>query len=137
MRILKNLSKFDKFLIFLALLIILYVFMENTFHFVGSKYNGNETELIGTVDDLKIVDNKMSVVLKAHEDVLLTYYFKEDTHIKSGDIIKVKGSLILPSKIQSLIYLIIEIIYSVKKYIIFLKLIKLLKLKTIKMYFMA
>ena len=64
-----------------------------------SKYTGKEKEVIGTVTKINTKDDKITIILKAKEKLIVTYYLKntEELNISLGDEIKVYGIFNKPS----------------------------------------
>ena len=99
MKRLKIILKSDYYiwLIFIfSLLFTLVVINSNT----KSKYNGNETKLYGYIQDYKIKDDKITIHLKAKENIIVNYHFNDENEIKKytyGDYILIKGNLQIPN----------------------------------------
>ena len=60
-----------------------------------SKYIGNEKSIQGEVIDYKVYNNRVSILIKGKEKILINIYNKID--IRFGDIIRVNGNLKIPS----------------------------------------
>lgn len=70
-----------------------------------TKYKGNETNIVGYINDLKIDGNKLTIQLKTKEMVLVNYYLSSIdeyneliNNLNIGDSIKVEGELIKPKR---------------------------------------
>lgn len=70
-----------------------------------TKYKGNETNIVGYINDLKIDGNKLTIQLKTKEIVLVNYYLSSIdeyneliNNLNIGDSIKVEGELIKPKR---------------------------------------
>ena len=85
-------------LLFLTFLIIIYAIMITKFG-PTSCYDGSETEIIGMVQAIKYVDEKVIITVKAKEKVLGYYYLKnkENIELKLGIKVKLKGNLEIPT----------------------------------------
>ena len=90
--------------IFLILFTFFYVLCSDIF-FSTSKYDGTEQKIVGTINSIKIDDNKISIELLASEKILVNYYAKDKNDIESicdnyllGSKIKVTGNFKLPNK---------------------------------------
>ena len=71
----------------------------------NSKYNQNDTEVIGKIIQYEIDGNKLKLTLKGKEKLILYYYFKTEKEkinyekkIELGLILKTKGDLVTPKK---------------------------------------
>ena len=63
-----------------------------------STYSEKSKTFIGTVEDIRIKEKKLTLTIKNTERVIATYYLKEETpHIELGDKVKVEGTFIKPS----------------------------------------
>lgn len=65
-----------------------------------SKYTKDDKEFIGIVTKYEVKEDKITIEIKAKEKLLITYKYqdKEFNNLSYGDKIKVKGTLITPSK---------------------------------------
>lgn len=64
------------------------------------KYTKDDKEFIGIVTKYEVKEDKITIEIKAKEKLLITYKYqdKEFNNLSYGDKIKVKGTLITPSK---------------------------------------
>lgn len=65
-----------------------------------SKYTKDDKEFIGIVTKYEVKEDKITIEIKTKEKLLITYKYqdKEFNNLSYGDKIKVKGTLITPSK---------------------------------------
>ena len=87
---------------FFVFLYVYYVINNKIYH---TNYKGNESEIVGYINDFKIDGNKLTIFLKAKEMILVNHYFisideynEIINNINIGDVIKVKGILKIPNK---------------------------------------
>ena len=73
-----------------------------------SKYNGNEKKFVCVIENINILETKLSLDLECKEKVKGTYYFKDDTEkenfvkkYKIGSIIEINGSLNLIENLKA------------------------------------
>ena len=73
-----------------------------------SKYNGNEKKFVCVIENINMLENKLSLDLECKEKVKGTYYFKDDTEkenfvkkYKIGSIIEINGSLNLIENLKA------------------------------------
>ena len=76
-------------------MLITFIFLDKK-----SKYNGNEKKFVCVIENINILETKLSLDLECKEKVKGTYYFKDDTEkenfvkkYKIGSIIEINGSL--------------------------------------------
>ena len=84
-----------KIIFILAVLLRIFVFNQ-----VILKYNLNDTQIIGIVNKINIDGNKLSLEIKAKENLLAVYYFKENENINYslGDTLQLKCVLNMPKE---------------------------------------
>ena len=88
----------------IILLLILFVYIFNCFKNKNdlSKYDGSETTFTGFIKEIEVNDNKLTLTIKAKENLLINYYFDNEDNkfldYKIGDYVSVSGKLILPNK---------------------------------------
>ena len=73
-----------------------------------SRYNGNEKKFVCVIENINMMENKLSLDLECKEKVKGTYYFKDDTEkenfvkkYKIGSIIEINGSLNLIENLKA------------------------------------
>ncbi len=73
-----------------------------------SRYNGNEKKFVCVIENINMLENKLSLDLECKEKVKGTYYFKDDTEkenfvkkYKIGSIIEINGSLNLIENLKA------------------------------------
>lgn len=64
----------------------------------NSLYNINSKEVEGIVTNIKYVDEKLTIGLKAKENLLIKTYIKKKPNINLGDTIHIEGEFTIPSK---------------------------------------
>ncbi|MBR3116724.1 MAG: DNA internalization-related competence protein ComEC/Rec2 [Bacilli bacterium] len=85
--------------IVLIIVIIFCYFINKTYI---SKFNGNETEIKGYIRKINIDGDKLSMIIKSSEKIVINYYFKTEEEKNSFDLelndyIKVIGSMRVPT----------------------------------------
>lgn len=90
----KNLIKIITIIIFIITLLY------TNYYPFKSKYTKDDKEFIGIVTKYEVKEDKITIEIKAKEKLLITYKYqdKEFNNLSYGDKIKVKGTLITPSK---------------------------------------
>ena len=85
------------FKVFIVIILFCYVFyfFQNKDHL--SHYHGDETSFTGIIKDIKKSDNKVTLIIKAKENLLVNYYTDETFDYKLGDYITINGTLSKPS----------------------------------------
>lgn len=63
-----------------------------------SRYNSDETLFYGYVTKIEVKDNKLTVILKGKEKLLVNYYFDGEPDLKIGDYVLVQGKLTIPNE---------------------------------------
>ena len=98
MKKLKSLLQCNYIFFILVILSLLFVFLSINIE-PKSVYNENTKNVIGFIKDYKIKDNKLTLHIKADEDLIVNYYLKDDENINVsyGDYIKVSGVFFKPS----------------------------------------
>lgn len=75
MKTLKNILRYEKYFVLIGVFIFLYVLIViNIPH--NSLYKGTESKIEGTVKDIKLNGNKLTLLIKGKEKVIANYYFK-------------------------------------------------------------
>lgn len=91
----------SKYLIKIIIIIIFIITLLYTNYYpFKSKYTKDDKEFIGIVTKYEVKEDKITIEIKAKEKLLITYKYqdKEFNNLSYGDKIKVKGTLITPSK---------------------------------------
>ena len=100
MKRLKNIFQYKIYI--LLFIVFLYVLLFNIFFTYKSKFNGRENNIYGTVIDIKKKDNKLSLLIKSKEKIIVNYYYKNEKEkeiikIKYHDYIKIDGEMKNPT----------------------------------------
>ena len=91
----------SKYLIkMITLIIFIITLLYTNYYPFKSKYTKEDKEFIGIVTKYEVKEDKITIEIKAKEKLLITYKYqdKEFNNLSYGDKIKVKGTLITPSK---------------------------------------
>ena len=91
----------SKYLIkIITLIIFIITLLYTNYYPFKSKYTKEDKEFIGIVTKYEVKEDKITIEIKAKEKLLITYRYqnKEFNNLSYGDKIKVKGTLITPSK---------------------------------------
>lgn len=95
-----------KIILLFKIIIILILLAYTCYYFKNknnlSKYNGSETSFNGYIKKIELKDNKITLIIKDKENLIVNYYFKANEEniidYKIGDYISVSGKLSLPSE---------------------------------------
>ena len=105
MKNLKQILLFNKLWILLGIFIFVYVIFFTKVIKYSSEYTGAETNVTGKVTSIKLDGNKLTIGLKAKENVIANYYIQTEEEknnilnvIHFGDEVFLKGSFSEPSK---------------------------------------
>jgi len=84
------------FIVLLSSVIFTLIYQKESF------YTGEEVSISGRIEKLSIDGDKLSLIIKAREKVIVNYYFdsfeeKESFSLEIGDYISVKGIMVIPS----------------------------------------
>lgn len=95
---LRTILLYDSLYVILSLIAIIYSYCIINFYPYQSKYHTNDNVIEGYIHRYEIDGNKLTVILKGREKVLINYYFKtidekDEYSLKLGDYIKVSGSM--------------------------------------------
>ena len=108
MRKLKIILNCKWFLFLIVFITILYMLITFIFFDKKSKYNGNDKKFVCVIENINMLENKLSLDLECKEKVKGTYYFKDDTEkenfvkkYKIGSIIEINGSLNLIENLKA------------------------------------
>ena len=91
----------SKYLIkIITIIIFIITLLYTNYYPFKSKYTKDDKEFIGIVTKCEVKEDKITIEIKAKEKLLITYKYqdKEFNNLSYGDKIKVKGTLITPSK---------------------------------------
>ena len=91
----------SKYLIkIITIIIFIITLLYTNYYPFKSKYTKDDKEFIGIVTKYEVKEDKITIEIKAKEKLLITYKYqdKEFNNLSYGDKIKVKGTLITPSK---------------------------------------
>lgn len=91
----------SKYLIkIITIIIFIITLLYTNYYPFKSKYTKEDKEFIGIVTKCEVKEDKITIEIKAKEKLLITYKYqdKEFNNLSYGDKIKVKGTLITPSK---------------------------------------
>ena len=91
----------SKYLIkIITIIIFIITLLYTNYYSFKSKYTKEDKEFIGIVTKCEVKEDKITIEIKAKEKLLITYKYqdKEFNNLSYGDKIKVKGTLITPSK---------------------------------------
>lgn len=84
----------------ITIIIFIITLLYTNYYPFKSKYTKDDKEFIGIVTKYEVKEDKITIEIKAKEKILITYKYqdKEFNNLSYGDKIKVKGTLITPSK---------------------------------------
>lgn len=84
----------------ITIIIFIITLLYTNYYPFKSKYTKDDKEFIGIVTKYEVKEDKITIEIKAKEKLLITYKYqdKEFNNLSYGDKIKVKGTLISPSK---------------------------------------
>lgn len=84
----------------ITIIIFIITLLYTNYYPFKSKYTKDDKEFIGIVTKYEVKEDKIIIEIKAKEKLLITYKYqdKEFNNLSYGDKIKVKGTLITPSK---------------------------------------
>lgn len=84
----------------ITIIIFIITLLYTNYYPFKSKYTKKDKEFIGIVTKYEVKEDKITIEIKAKEKLLITYKYqdKEFNNLSYGDKIKVKGTLITPSK---------------------------------------
>jgi len=77
----------------ILVLIYVYIITSNLIYF--PKYNLEVKEIIGTIESVKINENKITYIVNGKDKVIVNIY--DQLPLKIGDVVKVKGELKIPN----------------------------------------
>lgn len=84
----------------ITIIIFIITLLYTNYYPFKSKYTKDDKEFIGIVTKYEVKEDKITIEINAKEKLLITYKYqdKEFNNLSYGDKIKVKGTLITPSK---------------------------------------
>ena len=84
----------------ITIIIFIITLLYTNYYPFKSKYTKDDKKFIGIVTKYEVKEDKITIEIKAKEKLLITYKYqdKEFNNLSYGDKIKVKGTLITPSK---------------------------------------
>lgn len=84
----------------ITIIIFIITLLYTNYYPFKSKYTKDDKEFIGIVTKYEVKEDKITIEIKAKEELLITYKYqdKEFNNLSYGDKIKAKGTLITPSK---------------------------------------
>ena len=84
----------------ITIIIFIITLLYTNYYPFKSKYTKDDKEFIGIVTKYEVKEDKITIEIKAKEKLIITYKYqdKEFNNLSYGDKIKVKGTLITPSK---------------------------------------
>lgn len=124
---LKTLLKYNKVYFIILILLITYILISINTSLFKSKYNSDTKELTGIIISKKVNEDKIELVIKAKEKVLVNYYSKEIVNYNLGDKVKVSGELSIPSNNTNFN------LFNYRKYLLSKKIYWILKCDSIKL----
>lgn len=100
MKRLRNILQSKHLIKIITIIIFIITLLYTNYYPFKSKYTKNNKEFIGIVTKYEVKEDKITIEIKAKEKLLITYKYqdKEFNNLLYGDKIKVKGTLITPSK---------------------------------------
>ena len=100
MKRLRNILQSKHLIKIITIIIFIITLLYTNYYPFKSKYTKNDKEFIGIVTKYEVKEDKITIEIKAKEKILITYKYqdKEFNNLLYGDKIKVKGTLITPSK---------------------------------------
>ena len=100
MKRLRHISQSKHLIKIITIIIFIITLLYTNYYPFKSKYTKDDKEFIGIVTKYEVKEDKITIEIKAKEKLLITYKYqdKEFNNLSYGDKIKVKGTLITPSK---------------------------------------
>lgn len=100
MKRLRNILQSKHLIKIITIIIFIITLLYTNYYPFKSKYTKNDKEFIDIVTKYEVKEDKITIEIKAKEKLLITYKYqdKEFNNLLYGDKIKVKGTLITPSK---------------------------------------
>ena len=100
MKRLRHILQSEHLIKIITIIIFIITLLYTNYYPFKSKYTKDAKEFIGIVTKYEVKEDKITIEIKAKEKLLITYKYqdKEFNNLSYGDKIKVKGTLITPSK---------------------------------------
>ena len=100
MKRLRHISQSKHLIKIITIIIFIITLLYTNYYPFKSKYTKDDKEFIGIVTKYEVKEDKITIEIKAKEKLLIIYKYqdKEFNNLSYGDKIKVKGTLITPSK---------------------------------------
>lgn len=100
MKRLRHISQSKHLIKIITIIIFIITLLYTNYYPFKSKYTKDDKEFIGIVTKYEVKEDKITIEIKDKEKLLITYKYqdKEFNNLSYGDKIKVKGTLITPSK---------------------------------------
>lgn len=100
MKRLRHILQSEHLIKIITIIIFIITLLYTNYYPFKSKYTEDDKEFIGIVTKYEVKEDKITIEIKAKEKLLITYKYqdKEFNNLSYGDKIKVKGTLITPSK---------------------------------------
>ena len=100
MKRLRHILQSKRLIKIITIIIFIITLLYTNYYPFKSKYTKDDKEFIGIVTKYEVKEDKRTIEIKAKEKLLITYKYqdKEFNNLSYGDKIKVKGTLITPSK---------------------------------------
>lgn len=100
MKRLRHILQYKHLIKIITIIIFIITLLYTNYYPFKSKYTKDDKEFIGIVTKYEVKEDKITIEIKAKEKLLITYKYqaKEFNNLSYGDKIKVKGTLITPSK---------------------------------------
>lgn len=100
MKRLRHILQSEHLIKIITIIIFIITLLYTNYYPFKSKYTKDDKEFIGIVTKYEVKEDKITIEIKAKEKLLITYKYqdKEFNNLSYGDKIKVKGTLITPSK---------------------------------------
>ena len=100
MKRLRHILQSKQLIKIITIIIFIITLLYTNYYPFKSKYTKDDKEFIGIVTKYEVKEDKITIEIKAKEKLLITYKYqdKEFNNLSYGDKIKVKGTLITPSK---------------------------------------
>lgn len=98
---LRTILLYDRLYIILCFIAILYSYLMMHYYPYQSKYKETDNVIEGYIDNISVDGNKVTIMLKGKERIIVTYYFenseeKQKFNLKLGNQIKITGEMSKP-----------------------------------------